>query len=119
MNTTSIVSAIAVCLACAAAVNTHAASDYLLPIDGIKGESSDSASKPGAQAARRAVARPSNGATSNAMGGVRVATGDVNGDSKAAAAQNANPNRVLAPAHKPPGTLLLPAVQKVREAAAK
>jgi hypothetical protein len=116
MNTKSIVSAIAVCLACAAAVSTHAASDYLLPLDGIKGESSDSASKPGAQAARRAVARPSNGATSNAMGGVRVATGDVNGDGKASA-QNAN--RALAPAHKPPGTLLLPAVQKVREAAAK
>lgn len=118
MNTKSIVSAIAVCLACAAAVNTHAASDYLLPPDGIKGESSDSASKPGAQAARRAVARPSNGATSNAMGGVRVATGDVNGDGRASA-QNANPNRALAPAHKPPSTLLLPAVQKVREAAAK
>jgi hypothetical protein len=117
MNTKSIVSAIAVCLACAAAVNTHAGSDFLLELDGIKGESKATASKPGAPATNRAVARPSNGATSNAMGGVRVATGDVDGDGKAASAQNAN--RALAPAQKPPSGLLLPAVQKVREAAAK
>lgn len=116
MNTKSIVSAIALCLACAAAVSTHAASDYLLKLDGIKGESSATAPKPGAQAAHRAVANPSNGGASAAMGGVRVATGDLNGDGKAAA-QNAN--RALAPAQKPPSALLLPAVQKVREAASR
>lgn len=114
MITKSIVSAIAVCLACAATVNTHAASDYLLELDGIKGESKATAAKPGAQAADRAVASPSKGAASNASGGVRVATGDVNGDGTAAV-QNAN--RALAPAQKPPSALLLPAVQKVREAA--
>jgi hypothetical protein len=114
MNTKSLVLAIAVGRACSAAVSTYAASDYLLTPDGIKGESMTTASKPGAQAAERAVASPSKGAASNASGGVRVATGDVDGDGKAAA-QNAN--RALAPAQKPPSALLLPAVQKVREAA--
>lgn len=117
MNTKSIVSTIAVCLACAVAVNTHAASDFLLEIEGVKGESKATASKPGAQAANRAVVGPSSGATSNATGGVRVATGDVDGDGKSASAQNAN--RALAPAQKPPSAMLLPAVQKAREAASK
>jgi hypothetical protein len=53
---------------------------------------------------------------SAASGGVRVAAGDLNGDGASSNAAN-RPGVTLAPAQKPPSALLLPAVQKVREAA--
>ena len=61
------------------------------------------------------IATPAgNGAT---PGGVRVAVGDVNGDGVRANGAN-RPSVILAPAQKPQA-LLLPAVQKVREAASR
>lgn len=91
--------------------SVNAASDYLLELDGIKGESKSSAT--GATAPRPVGANAGNTAR-----GPRVAVGDVNGDGKPAPSQPSQ-NGVLAPRQKPQSALLLPAVQKVREAASK
>lgn len=79
------------------------------------GSCADPTRGPANAEAKGKIAGPTgNRATS---GGVRVAVGDVNGDG--AAANGANRLGVIvAPAQKPQ-TLLLPAVQKVREAAAR
>ncbi len=55
--------------------------------------------------------------STGARGGVRVALGDVNGDGASANGAQ-RPGVILTPAQKPQ-TLLLPAVQKVREAASR
>ncbi|WP_296815265.1 hypothetical protein [Brevundimonas sp.] len=71
-----------------------ASTDYLLEIDGVRGESSD-----------------------DYQGGVFVAAGDVNGDGRADGRQ-AGPRDIERPDHGETAGLLLPAVQRVREAAA-
>jgi hypothetical protein len=66
-------------------------------------------------ASTKKIATPHKNAAS---GGVRVAAGDLNGDGASSNAAN-RPGVTLAPAQKPPSALLLPAVQKVREAASR
>lgn len=83
----------ALCLLCAASPDTHAA--IYMKLDGIKGEAA-----PGAPEVWHWFVTPLDPSVS---GGVRVAVGDINGDGM-------DPATVA---------LLLPAVQKVREAAAQ
>jgi hypothetical protein len=96
---------------CSAASSVAASGDYLLPPDGIKGESSISRAqtKPRVPSEAASLAQP-------AKGGAPAAARRPDGTQGCEVCGGGD---VLAPARKPPSALLLPAVQKVREAAAK
>jgi hypothetical protein len=110
-------SIIALCAAFAmvCSVNSsHAGIDYPLELDGIKGESGESSFS---------RAQPIPGATNlapmpgqPAKGGARALTHRAEGTHGCDVCGGVD---ALAPAHKPKSGLLLPAVQKVREAAAR
>lgn len=107
-----------------------ASTDYLLKLDGIPGESKEAKGKHKDHKEWIDIASvrlADDGATS---GGVRVASGDVNGDGTAdATSGQATGRRTYEPitirkridksSHEETAALLVPAVQKVREAAAR
>ena len=102
--------------------SAQAASDYLLKLEGIPGESK---AKPDGHKGWIELESVQLGVSKTATGGVNVASGDVNAAPHDAASGQAsgkrthNPVRIRMATDEETAALLLPAVQKVREAAAR
>ncbi len=98
-----------------ASANAHA----LAPLDPNSADGSKTASTRAAEPSGSDLTGASKVTPKSALrsGGVRTSAGDVNGDGRGASP--ALPADTLKPAQKAPSGLLLPAIQKVREAAKK
>ncbi len=91
--------------------SSFAGSDFLLELEGVKGESSVHRAQPNS--------RPKNLVPASAQLGKSGARGAATRAEGTSGCEVCGGSDILEAAHKPRSALLLPAVQKVREAAAR